>query len=261
MRGEKNNPLKEKVQPLPKLLMFESKLNVKLKEDTHQYFDVIAREYLSVSKFLHSFTTEKDWNKLLSLSAKKKGVSLEMLKKEWENKKNNSAAEGTRLHNILQRYSEYGVVDEKDRFFKSAVYDIHKLFTDYKKSFNEQPVFSEKHLLAGTIDKACFFSEKNKKCIDIYDYKTNKEKGIQYENSYGDYFKPPIDHLQECNYLMYVLQLSLYARMIEITWGYKIGKLSLIFIPLSKPEQWFLIPVPYMKAEVDAMLAVKELSV
>ena len=35
----------------------------------------------------------------------------------------------------------------------------------------------------------------------------------------SDYFKPPIDHLQECNYLMYVLQLSLYARMIEITWG------------------------------------------
>ncbi len=58
--------------------MFSHPFEVKLEPIQHRYFDKYQQEYDSVSKFLSSFEREKDWNLLLNLSAKKKGLKFNL---------------------------------------------------------------------------------------------------------------------------------------------------------------------------------------
>jgi hypothetical protein len=57
----------------------------------------------------------------------------------------------------------------------------------------------------------------------------------------------PVEHLEDCNYNHYALQLSLYALMIELWFKVKIGRLTILYISLQM--QWTEYPVPYMRSE------------
>jgi len=110
--------------------------------------------------------------------------------------------------------------------------------------------------------------------MDFYDYKTNLSQGIRYDSigwnknpikHYNRFMFSPLNHLEDCNYNKYAMQLSSYAYMAEITYGVKVGKLFIIFIWLDGTKyKYKFIPVPYMRMEAAAIfqdsLTLKELS-
>jgi hypothetical protein len=114
--------------------------------------------------------------------------------------------------------------------------------------------------------------------INIYDYKTNKEiKTESYKNWEGISAKmnSPIDHLDDCNYIHYAIQLSVYLYiMIKHNPNLKPGKIILEHIQFKKagedkygnpvyekdsdgnPVVEKVVPyeLPYLKKEVIAMI-------
>lgn len=114
--------------------------------------------------------------------------------------------------------------------------------------------------------------------IDLYDYKTNKEiKMASYRNWEGksQVMLPPLEHLDDCNFYHYALQLSLYMYiMIKHNPHHKPGKLILHHITFEESEKdQYGNPVskrdiegnpivrdvtpyelPYLKTEVIAMI-------
>jgi hypothetical protein len=114
--------------------------------------------------------------------------------------------------------------------------------------------------------------------LNIYDYKTNKEiKQESYKNFEGISSKmfEPINHLDDCNYIHYALQLSIYMYiMIKHNPNLKPGKLVLEHITFKKsgidkfgnpvyikddqgnPIVDKIIPyeLPYLKREVISMI-------
>ena len=71
----------------------------------------------------------------------------------------------------------------------------------------------------------------------------------------------PVSHLEDCNQINYVIQLSIYAvLLLSMFPKHKIGKLTITFIKekvLNSPKFGFeikRIPVPFMKYEAIAIL-------
>lgn len=125
--------------------------------------------------------------------------------------------------------------------FKKATdnkYDeIYKVFDFYTKKgytiYSEIGAFLIDYLISGTIDILCIRDTD----FVILDWKTNRN-GLQFESGYfkkdkttkpaqltneyvykKEYMLPPLNHLPNCNGYHYTMQLSMYAKMVELILG------------------------------------------
>lgn len=120
-------------------------------------------------------------------------------------------------------YNKYGKIYDVFEFY------INKGYTIY----SEIAAFLIDYLISGTIDILCIKEDR----FVILDWKTNRN-GLQFEAGYfkkdksttpaqltnqyivkDEKMLPPLSHLDNCNGMHYSLQLSTYARMVELILG------------------------------------------
>lgn len=233
----------------------------------HRYNDNTGVEYRSVSKVLNTLEEpfdSKGISMAMAKSAHNKGDSrpIEVIRKEilaeWDGKLNNSQDWGNWIHDGLEDYQKLGTFDEK---LKPVIEQLRKLYTAYHKVYTEVLLSDQESKTAGQTDLVIQRTRGMGSLFDFYDYKTNYEKGIQFDSinrkkdpwkHYNRFYYPPLEHLEDCNYNRYCLQLSLYACMAQRMYGIKIGKLAMIFI--NKQLRITRYPVPYMKLEAELLL-------
>ncbi len=243
--------------------MFPQK--VTLVDPGHKYWHEDGTQYKSVSKVIEAFKNKFDTEKMSYFSARKALRLLYnrepgeqevlakqiQLKKEWADKNKLACDVGTHIHNCLEHYGRTTkILDPK---LEAMVRGIYSLDKDYKKTWNEQILYSEDDEVAGTADKI-LLRPGTKDVIDIDDYKTNIAQGIATSSKYNNRMKAPFDHLEDCNFVHYSLQLSIYAAMIEKQFNMKIGRLRLKYIPPFNPIAFKVVPIIYMKQEAHMML-------
>lgn len=249
-------------------MVFEYPSYVTLKKDTHQYFSADGEEYRSVSKCLGLIKEEFDREGISRNMAKGKAAQLgisvdraqEMILAEWESKKDNASDIGNHIHDNLEAYFTIGKCDSD---VMPAALSIMDLVKDHHRVYPEQVVYSKRHKIAGMIDLPTARTRSKSSPIDIFDYKTNVEKGIELDTRqikngkfvkfFSQFLLPPVDHLEACNFNIYSLQMSLYGVMVEMVTGRRIGRLGIIFIDY-KTMQTTLYPVPYLKLEALAIM-------
>lgn len=239
--------------------------SVILTDPGHIYTHTIdGIRYKSVSKVIERYKNKFDTEKMSYLSARKKLRELGKepseeqilikkaeLKLEWKAKNDLACRVGGHVHDCLEVYGKSTKI--KDPKLETMIRGIYSQYVEYKKIFSEQILYSEEDEVAGTADKV-MLRPKTKNTIDIDDYKTNISQGIATSNKYGNFMLAPFSYLEDCNFIHYTLQLSIYAAMVEKQ-GYKIGRLRIVYIPPSNPLAFRFIPVPYMKFEASMMLA------
>lgn len=237
-------------------------LTVELTDPGHRYYDNLGREYMSVSKFLNRFEEPFDTQGMAPRTARKRLVAAgtpineftlaaetEVVIAEWEGKRDGAADWGTLLHKSLQDYQETGKCPPEHLDLCER---MHQFYLDKHRIFSEVVVFSEKYRIAGTIDRPMIRKNSINPIIDIDDFKTNKEKGIQFFSPYGKKFTGIMGWMEHCNYNRYALQLSIYAYLIYETFKYDIGSLNIRYIDKSLQIQ--TIPVNYLFYDVRRML-------
>lgn len=116
------------------------------------------------------------------------------------------------------------------------IYDMFKLYTDKGyKIFAEIGMFLIDYLISGTIDVLLVHESGN--YFVVGDWKTNRG-GLQMESGYykkdkkqkpnqltnvwvpkNDFLLPPVNNLPDCNGSLYNLQISLYAKAVELITG------------------------------------------
>jgi hypothetical protein len=114
----------------------------------------------------------------------------------------------------------------------------------------ERIMFSSEYELAGTGDLIIDIDDE---FFDVGDYKTNAE--FNYFNKFG--FKTllsPFEHLQDCQYSIYTLQLSTYALMYQMEYPHKKCRQIWIGYWDKETETMSKIPVMYLKSEAMKLL-------
>ena len=229
-----------------------------LKDDTHQYFDNHGVEYQSVSSFLNLFSKKFDKEGISKLTAAKQGISQEEVIAGWDKTRDDAIDHGNRIHDNLEAYMKTTQILPGGESLLPLAKSISAEYSQYYRTFQEEIIFSEEHLLSGKTDNRFQHTSSKNSLISFGDFKTNQSKGIQFENKYGQYMLGPLSHLQDCNFIKYSLQLSLYAYMFQQNTGCKIGNLHIMFIPPHNHLAWKKIYVPYMLRDVEAMLQWKK---
>jgi ATP-dependent exoDNAse (exonuclease V) beta subunit len=238
---------------------------VSFDEASHTYTNYKGSKYTSATTLIGKFKQPFDKKAVATAYAKKNGKTPQYWIDKWEEISKKACEKGTNFHKGKESHllSLDGIVKE-DRVIQ--VVDINK-FTEPNIDYSTLPdgVYPELILwnhywgVAGISDIIIIDGD----YFDVDDYKTNKkiDKESYCHPKYGHkMMKPPINHLMDCNYTHYALQLSLYAYMLEKLTGKKARNLSFHHHPphIDNPDmvsvEGIKYTVPYLKSEVIAML-------
>jgi len=219
---------------------------VKLEPEEHKYFDAHGRQYLSVSAVL----------KLLSepfeeTPAYKRATA--ETRAEWKAKGRASAEHGTKIHEALELYSDTGQILIENKEYEEVIKSISEQYKEYNKSYNEVCLYNTDYMIAGTTDKICAVSNRKDCEVDIADFK-NLGKELDFYSKYKNRMYAPVDHLSDCNYVKYSLQLSIYAYFFELLTGRSVRQLYIHVIPTYDMMSHKKVPVMYMKNDVKLIL-------
>ena len=238
--------------------IFNNDPSVRFEEKDHRYFNRVDKELKSVSRVIEGVKTPFDAQKMSSLMAPGDQKKQQEILAEWERAKDSSIVRGNWIHDELEQYSLVGKYDPK---LKDVVRQLQPIFKSGYKYYTEALTHSMEYMVAGQSDLVVQRQKNEHPVFDFYDYKTNESKGIEFDSiawkktppkHYNRYMLPPFDHLEDCNYIHYSLQLSIYAYMSAITWGCRIGKLAILYIDNDLKLNTY--PVPYMKLEAETLL-------
>jgi len=222
---------------------------ISLSPDRHVYHDKNGNQYTSVSKLIGALMPVFQESIIAQAIAKRDNKTVEAVKAEWKQKKDLAVDHGNHIHKNIESYmKDHELLDQNMHPFLQK---FSTEFSGYNLLKHEDISYSLIHLIAGMLDIKAY---RSRKVMDIFDYKTNLSRGIQYFDKYGKYMTEPVSHLEACNYNEYALKMSVYALLIQITEGYKIGRMGLYFISDHHKGEWNYIPIPYMKTEAEAIL-------
>jgi hypothetical protein len=224
---------------------------VKLNHENHVYTDDSGRVYESLSRVRSCIKDPFDSHGLSLMTAKKRGISQAEVLGEWKATAKVATDHGTRIHNALELYQNSAAVLPENEDLRPMLVAVSSLYKDYYAVHQEKTLYDEEYGIAGTADTICVTTRSKNSILDLTDFKTSKS--IYYESKYKKYLLGKFSHLQDCNYVDYAIQLSSYAYMAEKLTGRKIGTLNIIHIPESNPLAFKVIPVPYMRMEIQVL--------
>jgi hypothetical protein len=253
------------------------------KEDTHQYFhEITNEEFISMTTFIGKFKPKEDWRSIAEkfhLKRSKKTLYEELSNKYklshleldeifskygltdgilyiWEVKKNNSNKTGTAFHNkqeqeLLNRIKVEGL--NNPLFSSLGTKDLSKLENGI---YPELKLWNEKYKVCGTSD----IVKIENGFVDVDDWKTNENILVESYNHPRTGYKfmnNPINHLMDCNFIHYSLQITGYAWLLEQN-GFKVRDLSFTHVDINREtleiKNKKVYQVKYMKREFEMML-------
>ena len=236
-------------------------LCIEFDEPTHRYtINGVYKNWISCTGFLHTFfphfdpdaTIKKMMNSPKWPTSPYYGMTADAIKEKWSNSGKEASGAGTAMHLAIEMHHNGAEHLIEDSIKQTPEW---KYFLNYWRDFGgelepyrtEWEVFSEEHKLAGSID---MIYKKKDGTFAVYDWKRSKEikTSNNFENGYA-----PVDHLPNCNYWHYTLQLNVYKWFLETYYGLKITELCiLIFHPDNKNYQRFRLNI--LEDEVVDML-------
>lgn len=178
------------------------------------------------------------------------GLTQSQILDYWQEINDEANEYGTHVHELIETYLlKNKWFFPKDEFDKKVIKEFNKVdFELGRECYPERIMFSEEYKLAGTADLLVDIDDEY---FQLGDWKTNRV--FNYYSPYKQVLKPPFEHLQDCQYVVYTLQLSTYALMYEMETG---KKCQCIWIGHwdKETETWSKIPVMYMKHEAMKLL-------
>ncbi len=190
--------------------------------------------------YMHSFIEK---NKLNHAYAK-----AEHFKQQWKDKADKASEKGTNYHNAkeAEAYSSgYDTINSmRVPTALSYSFDLSKLEDGFHA---ELLLYNDYYKVSGKADKVIIKTVAGKRYVYIDDYKTNEK--IPKRNEFQT-FKKPLEHLDDCKWNVYKLQLTMYGVLLELA-GYEVVHTQLTHVT---PFGEFPEPFDMMRKEVYTIL-------
>ena len=222
-------------------------------DETNHTYIVDGNTLQSVTNIVENCFPKFDAELHAKYTAAKMGITPEEVIMMWEQKGKESRELGTVMHQKIESY--YQGKDSKE----DDSYRLFKMFTDKVKLEpyrTEWAVYDTDYNIAGTIDFVDYQDGK----YTIYDWKRSDKiiaNGMPVKVSkYQEKGVYPLEHLENCAYYHYALQLSLYKFILEKNYDIKVSDLRLgIFHPsYDKP---YVLKMPYLENEVKTLMELR----
>lgn len=201
----------------------------------HKYY-LGDKELISATTIIHKYQEPFDEEYWSGIKAFEYGLSKQDVKNCWKfiNLK------GTMKGSIIHDYTENLFLNKvfyypKDIVIKEFGFDpiwneyllTKKLVDNFKKDTlnklipikTEFILYDEESMIAGMTDMLFFNVKANE--YQIWDWKTNKK--LEFTNNFNK-LRYELSHIDDCEYEIYSLQLSLYKYIVEKNTGIKLGK-------------------------------------
>jgi hypothetical protein len=213
--------------------------------------------YLGMNKEQIKNTIRKQWNDMSCnykfCAGNYQGMSANEIKNKWETDCNIASTQGTRMHATIERYfNNERIASDPDEttvefsYFKNFLQEVVEI-KNLKPYRSEWVVFDDIHKVCGSIDMVF---EVEPGVVDIYDWKRSKEIKLENQWKKGN---PPVQHLEDCNYNHYSLQLNLYRHMLETFYNKKVRDMVLVIMHPNQ-KNYKLFEVQRMEKEINDML-------
>ena len=232
------------------------KNDITLDQENHKYILDSSPEFKfsSVTEFIHfffeKFDQEKVATKLINTNPKYSGKTLNEVLKEWRK----GAERGSIVHNELEMFVKENIAPKHQMSITGARWLKEKQKNEHNSFFSEVIVYSKELGIAGTIDLLVYNSEQN--MYHLVDWKTNKRiDKNSFRNKKG--ILSSSQHLDDCNFVHYSLQLSFYRYILERYYGLEVGSQTLFH--LKENDTYEIFNVDYKSEDLINMLREKEL--
>ena len=153
-------------------------------------------------------------------------------------------ARGQLLHYHAEQYLNGCAIEEPHSpEFRQVMRICEEVISQWEVFRTEVCLYHRGLNLAGQADLLCRDSEGK---VVVWDWKRSRE--LRFDNPFRS-MKPPLEHLPDCSWCIYCLQLNLYTRMLEDD-GFKVSRMILgVVHPNRSCAQ--CIEVPRMQDEID----------
>ena len=233
---------------LAQLHPFPRESRVTFAEAGHIYTVDGQRVPRSVTSLVHSFADEFDAARIVDAM----GVPVEdraALLRQWELNGKVQRARGHLLHFHAESLLNGCQVEEPHSpEFRQA----STVYREFIMALGLQPFRTELCIfhcglrVAGSVDLLC--RDPSDGSLVIFDWKRSKEIRTDTVRS----MRPPLQHLPDCNYWHYALQLNMYRYILESEYGFRISRMYLAIVhpSLTKPR---VMMVPRMEDDIQAI--------
>lgn len=228
-------------------------------EKGHKYINIkTEKKLISVTTLIKKYQSEFDEDYWSKYKAKQYGVSQEEVLRNWDTKRELGLYLGSLVHNYIENYRANKLIDftvlptfplTSPQLLTTELYKkrLKKQADAFLKDFEHYNLIKPElvvgnKLLAGQIDYP------TKECI--IDFKNDIK--IKYKNKWQK-FKAPLDHLDDCNYNKYCLQVSLYRYLMEEV-GFRFTEKDKIIKFDRFSDTYECIEIPYLKTECKLIL-------
>jgi hypothetical protein len=237
--------------------------NITFVEAGHVYFiHGSCAGIVSCTSFIHSFFSKFDSKKIIKQICRsdrwKNDATYQYYKKSpvqienaWEINRVSASSQGTKLHAMIEHFFNDIDIEYDDTMLDFTQFlkfnDDHSDLCIFR---TEWIIYSTELMIAGSID-AVFLNADG--TYTIFDWKRSKE--IHYD-AYGDgKALEPFEHLPDCNFSQYSLQLNLYKTILEKHYDVVIKDMYLcVFHPTNPDNTYIKIQVPSMPVESKLMI-------
>ena len=222
-------------------------------DETNHTYSVERNPLQSVTNIVENCFPKFDAQLHAKTTAAKMGMTEEEVIAMWEQKGKESRELGTAMHQKIESYYQGKDSGEDDAFRLFKVFADKVKLEPYR---TEWAVYDTDYNIAGTID----FVDCQDGIFTIYDWKRSDKiiaNGMPVKVSkYQEKGLYPLEHLENCAYYHYALQLSLYKFILEKNYDIKVSDLRLgIFHPsYDKP---YVLKMPYLENEVRTLMELR----
>jgi hypothetical protein len=266
-------------QHLTRINVHPRDAHISFDEPTHKYYvNGSCEGNISCTGFVHEFFGHFDPKEIITkmkrnptkwAQSKYYGKTDEEIIKEWSDNGKTASEAGTAMHLAIEQFlhgsPEQIKPEVKDtpewRYFMKFWADCGDDLEPYRSEWEVftdslTPVEGERKIkLCGSIDMV--FRRKSDGKFVIYDWKRSKE--IKAENPFGNGLAP-LEHLPDCNYWHYTMQLNVYKWMLEKYYSLEVADLYLVILHPDNPS-YRRMRLNILEDEVEDMIEARRRAV
>ena len=218
--------------------------------ENHSYINCQTKEpYISVTTLISKYKTPFNQDEMSKMVAKKRNTTQDKILSLWGTITKTAQDRGTAYHKIMEDFIKTGNIAEGyEVLIESFAKKTKEIIKGKPLVESEKLLHNHDYKIAGTAD--LIITGKNG--FHILDFKTNKRFGFY--STYNTFFIEPLEHLTQCEFTTYALQLSIYAYLMEQILKKPCLSLKVFYLREFDSVFWQEIHTPYMKDTVKNLL-------